>query len=66
MAQHAKLNELFFSLFQLQEAFARGELKPGLNIELSNDGVRKGVNNIVSLINSSSPDSGFVKINLFF
>lgn len=34
--------------FQLQEAFARGDLKPGLNIEV--DGTkRKAVNNIVSI-----------------
>lgn len=39
--------------FQLQEAFARGDLKPGLNIEVGN-GPRKAVNNIVSCNSISS------------
>lgn len=36
------------SLLQLQEAYARGELKPGLNIEVGDGVRRKAVNNIVS------------------
>lgn len=44
----------FFCLFQLQEAFARGDLKPGLNIEVGGGVKRKAVNNIVSCTTSSS------------
>lgn len=33
---------------QLQEAFARGDLKPGLNVEVGANGERKAVNNVVS------------------
>lgn len=40
----------FFINLQLQEAYARGELKPGLNVELENGIQRKAINNIVSSI----------------
>lgn len=41
-------HEIYLNWFQLQEAYARGELKPGLNIEVDNSFKRKAVNNIVS------------------
>lgn len=44
--------ELVFVLLpvQLQEAYARGDLKPGLNVEVTDDGKRKAINNVVSSI----------------
>lgn len=41
------LFKYFVVFFQLQEAYARGDLKPGLNIEVT-DKPRKAINNIVS------------------
>lgn len=38
----------FVSIVQLQKAYARGDLKPGLNIEVGNGVQRKAINNIVS------------------
>lgn len=37
--------------FQLREAFARGDLKPGLNIEVGDDVKKVAINNIVSNLN---------------
>lgn len=51
-------------MFQLQEAFARGDLKPGLNIEL--DGTkRKAVNNIVSVVRLQNEIKNYGKFSHF-
>lgn len=42
-----KIN-VYLHVSQLQEAFARGDLKPGLNIEVTNR--KAATNNIVSIL----------------
>lgn len=63
--RNEKNNFIFLSI-QLQEAFARGDLKPGLNIEVGGGVKRKAVNNIVSCNTPSNVHFISMRISISF